>query len=91
MLEDLDIKHDMKKGSSPKSAHHAMGLEAADYCSLDGDAASPKKQDYGDSEEAQRKGLWRSIFGYFRGPKDQKPADSKSDKAPDLGIEETKG
>ena len=67
MLENLYIEDDIKKGtnSSPKSAHHAMGLEAADY---DG-SLDNKKQDYGDSEEEQRKGLWRSIFGYFRGPK----------------------
>ena len=33
MLDELDIDDDIKKGtnSSPKSAHHAMGLEAADY------------------------------------------------------------
>ena len=48
-----------------------MGLESAYYDngSLDEDGYQPKKQDYGDSEEEQRKGLWRSIFGYFRGPK----------------------
>ena len=52
-----------------------MGLESAYYDdagSLDEDGGyqlPKKKQDFGDSEEEQRKGLWRSIFGYFRGPK----------------------
>ena len=44
MLEELDIDDDIKKGTntSPKSAHHAMGLEAADYDgSLDGYERSP--------------------------------------------------
>jgi len=83
-LEDFDIDDGTKRGvkapSSPKSAHHAMGLEAADYDEefmLDGDDHTPQKQDYGETEEEQRKGLWRSIFGYFRGPKMQsKPIDS---------------
>ena len=42
LLEDLDIDHDMKKGAgSPKSAHHAMGLEAGDFygCESDGGGA----------------------------------------------------
>jgi len=50
MLEDLDMMgHDIKiKGnkSSPKSAHHAMGLEA--YGDERGDQ---KAEDYGDTEE----------------------------------------
>ena len=63
-----------------------MGLESAYYNngSLDEDGYQPKKQDYGDSEEEQRKGLWRSIFGYFRGPKkagQQQNEESKSLKA----------
>ena len=45
-----------------------MGLEAAGYQS-DGELNSPDKGQYGNTEEEQRKGLWRSIFGYFRGPK----------------------
>lgn len=68
MLEDLDMMgHNINlKGnkSSPKSAHHAMGLEAYGI-----EESDQKAEDYGDTEEDQRKGLWRSIFGYFRGPK----------------------
>jgi len=80
-LEDLDID-EKEKHDSPKSAHHAMGLEAADYNS-DDEKISPDKEQYGNTEEEQRKGLWRSIFGYFRGPRklSSKPlpeADSKS-------------
>lgn len=49
MLDNLDIQDDIKKGSnsSPKSAHHAMGLEAAYY---DG-SHEDKKQEFNDSEE----------------------------------------
>ena len=48
MLEDLEIDHNPKRQrnkSSPKSAHHAMGLEADAYYdnSLDGDGQSPQK------------------------------------------------
>ena len=71
-LEDLDmddIKNSKEQPSSPKSAHHAMGLEAADYPDIESQEISPNKEDFGETEEEQRKGLWRSIFGYFRGPK----------------------
>ena len=72
-LEDLDVEADLKaadKVDSPKSAHHAMGLEAHEYQASDEeDPSSPKKEEYGKTEEEQRKGLWRSIFGYFRGPR----------------------
>jgi hypothetical protein len=73
LLENFDIDYKgVKASSSPKSAHHAMGLEAADFDEefmRDSDERSPQKENYGETEEEQRKGLWRSIFGYFRGPK----------------------
>lgn len=62
-----------KHNSSPKSAHHAMGLEAdhfnEDFMNKDINGGGIKKEDFGETVEEQRKGLWRSIFGYFRGPK----------------------
>ena len=69
-LEDFDMQDlkDNEANTSPKSAHHAMGLEAAEY-PTELEPNSPNKEDYGQTEEEQRKGLWRSIFGYFRGPK----------------------
>lgn len=78
-MSDIDIDKQRKKAnnSSPKSAHHAMGLEAVDFDSQDG--RSPQKEDFGETEEEQRKGLWRSIFGYFRGP--NQTTESKSVKA----------
>ena len=87
-LEDLDIEQNAKQHDSPKSAHHAMGLEAAGYQS-DGELNSPDKGQYGNTEEEQRKGLWRSIFGYFRGPKKQPQPelDSKSVKETNQKIE----
>ena len=69
---DIDIEKNPKQHDSPKSAHHAMGLEAhhdEDDEEGNGDLNSPTKEEYGKTEEEQRKGLWRSIFGYFRGPK----------------------
>ena len=66
MLDELvDIQDDIKKGtnSSPKSAHHAMGLE------YDGGVGGAGGAGADSDEDEQRKGLWRSIFGYFRGPK----------------------
>ena len=74
LLEDLDIDQDIKKGAqSPKSAHHAMGLEAGDFygCESDGGGAgnSSDQQRQEEAEEEERKGLWRSIVGYFRGPR----------------------
>ena len=72
MLDELvDIQDEIKKGtnSSPKSAHHAMGLESAHYDNYDDDQLPSKKlKNDSDNEDEQRKGLWRSIFGYFRGP-----------------------
>ena len=77
LLEDFEIGDSLrmkanKHNSSPKSAHHAMGLEAAHFNEdliNNEDGRSPKKEDFGKTVEEQRKGLWRSIFGYFRGPK----------------------
>lgn len=42
-MQEIDIDKQMKKAnnSSPKSAHHAMGLEAFDFDSKDG--RSPQK------------------------------------------------
>ena len=75
-MEDFDISDNDEIGGakgnahSPKSAHHAMGLEAANYHSDGEEMVSPSKAvDFGTTEEEQRKGLWKSIFGYFRGPK----------------------
>ena len=81
MLDELgDIQDEIKKGtnSSPKSAHHAMGLESAHYDDYDHD--SKKLKNDSENEDEQRKGLWRSIFGYFRGPnkKAQNKEESKS-------------
>ena len=84
---EADLKA-AEKDSSPKSAHHAMGLEAHDYQASDEEdpnGHSPKKEEYGKTEEEQRKGLWRSIFGYFRGPrhgsKPNKAAEEKESKS----------
>ena len=52
-----------------------MGLEAQGHPYDDFDISYPdglNKKDFGASEEEQRKGLWRSIFGYFRGPRDER-------------------
>ena len=77
-LQELDeIDQDLKKVgdqeavSSPKSANHAMGLEAHDLIDegVDEGVEELKREDFGNTEEEQRKGLWRSIFGYFRGPR----------------------
>lgn len=59
-LQDLDqAKKKRKTCSSPRSAHYAMN----DFNSEEDEADS-----FGDIPEEQRKGLWKSIFGYFRGP-----------------------
>ena len=55
-LEDLDLEADLKaadKDISPKSAHHAMGLEAHEYQASDEEDPnhSPKKEEYGKTEE----------------------------------------
>ena len=74
-LEDFDMTPNTKDkhNSSPKSAHHAMGAGHFEDL-IDDDKiqlqVSPKKEDYGETVEEQRKGLWRSIFTYFRGPKE---------------------
>ena len=56
-MEDLDNAHQRKKVKSPKSAHNNFNL-----------AESDENDSFGDIPEEQRKGLWKSIFGYFRGP-----------------------
>jgi len=41
-----------------------------------------KREDFGANDEEQRKGLWRSIFGYFRAhKKGEKPLESETQKA----------
>ena len=73
-LEDFVDQNKKTKGSknnsSPKSAHHSRGagLFKDDLINDADDQRSPKKEDFGGTVEEQRKGLWRSIFGYFRGP-----------------------
>ena len=57
-LEDLDNKK--AKRSSPRSAHP---YQVNNFRSDEDDTDS-----FGDIPEQQRKGLWKSIFGYFRGP-----------------------
>ena len=49
-LEDFDNELEAKN-DSPKSAHHAMGLEAADYNTDEEGQRSPNKEDYGNTEE----------------------------------------
>ena len=69
-----------KEASSPKSAHNPMHKDA--LIGSDDDSSQERKENFGETAEEQRKGLWRSIFGYFRGPKnkDKTQADSKSAK-----------
>lgn len=61
--------------SSPKSAHNPIHKDA--FIGSDGDSSNENKDNFGETVEEQRKGLWRSIFGYFRGPN----KDSKSQKS----------
>ena len=60
-MEDLDHDRNKKKAknSSPRSAHYAM---------QDFNLGEDEDDSFGDVPEEQRKGLWKSIFGYFRGP-----------------------
>ena len=81
MDEDNErIEHEINKAnvSSPKSAHNPIAKDA--FIGSDGDSSNENKEAYGDTVEEQRKGLWRSIFGYFRGPK----KDSKSQKSENI-------
>ena len=95
-LEDLDVEADLKaadKDLSPKSAHHAMGLEAHEYQASDEEdpnSHSPKKEEYGKTEEEQRKGLWRSIFGYFRGPRHNKPNKAAAEEKESKSVKDIK-
>ena len=56
-----------------------MGLEAAGY-NTDEEEPSPLLKEELDVDEQQRKGLFRTLFGYFRGSKKnpQNELDSRS-------------
>ena len=82
---NLDRDYAIKKKnaiSSPKSAHNPLKTKDVllEYYQ---DSDEEDKEDFGQTPEEQRKGLWRSIFGYFRGAQndpDIQKVDSKSQK-----------
>ena len=69
-----------------------MGLEAGDFYGNESDGGGPgnssDQQRQEEAEEEERKGLWRSIVGYFRGPR-KGTIDTKSVKGSSNAVEAT--
>ena len=58
------------------------GLESADLIDSHQNLVVKRPEVDAAESDSGKQGLWKSIFGYFRGPKpsNQLPADSKSEK-----------
>ena len=63
----MRIKKGKKGAKSTSSAYKNPGNNF--MSDSDSDGEEQKIEDFGETAEEQRKGLWRSIFGYFRGPR----------------------